>query len=315
MKKIVLFLLTLVLITALTACSENHNTPAETPPVVTEPSAQTVVTEPSAQTIGELHTSEAAEIGDKTFAKLHTFGKDEYESYYIWHDNDMDTVKLYSVEYDLNDDCAYNAGVIYELEKLPAGEGLLLNIMVPEGFPNTMLSYDVNGQHYDWLLGYNGRDGGISFIEQNGGLPSPPSASTQTTGTTTASPQDSEPQGAMFSIYLMDDNAEHLLCREMTIESNSAWHAWAALKQLNPCIPAKAYLNSFTLNGADGTLDLNDGIYSAQVGSGPEMLMLQAIANTFIENYNLERLFITVNGGTYESGHAILNFPFTYQPC
>ncbi|MBE6753114.1 MAG: hypothetical protein E7559_01970 [Ruminococcaceae bacterium] len=302
MKKTIILLLTLLLIAALSGCVKQENTSPETP---------TATNAPAVQVIGELHTAEAAKIGDRTFTRIHTFGEDEYESYYVWHDNDMDAVKLYSVEYSIDDDCAYNCGVIYELERLPAGEGLLLNIMVPEGFPNTMLSYDIGGQHYDWLLGYNGRDGGISFIEQSGGLPYAPTQPTETTTTT----QATEPQGVMFSIYLMDDNAEHLLCREMTIESDSAWHAWAALKQLNPCIPAKAYLNSFTLNGADGTLDLNDGIYAAQLGSGPEALMLQAIANTFIENYNLERLYITVDGSTYESGHAILDEPFTYMPC
>ena len=49
-----------------------------------------------------------------------------------------------------------------------------------------------------------------------------------------------------------------------------------------------------------GTLDLS-GI--PESGTAGEVAMLNAIANTFIENYELDKLKLLINGENYESGH------------
>lgn len=51
-----------------------------------------------------------------------------------------------------------------------------------------------------------------------------------------------------------------------------------------------------------GTLDLS-GI--PESGTSGEIAMLNAIGNTFIENYELDKLKLLINGENYESGHIV----------
>lgn len=288
-------------------------------PTVSEPTAATVPSAP--QKANALQTAEAGASNLPDFKNIHTFGSSEYESYFIWNDCDMTDVLLFTIAYNDDFSDCYPTSVLSHWEIVNAGDALKLNIDIPEVVPNAALSYTAEGKQYTYILSYNGRDGGIwlgehsVFTEADISVPAitTTSATTATAAASTKTTSPAESGEVLFSIYLMDDSAEHLLCREMTIESRSAWHAWKALKKLNPCIPVKAGLNSFTVKDGTGTLDLTDDIYAAQVGSGPESLMLQAIANTYIENYSLDRLMITVDGETYESGHYLIDEYFTYQ--
>ena len=49
------------------------------------------------------------------------------------------------------------------------------------------------------------------------------------------------------------------------------------------------------------------------VGSGVESLLLQAIANTYIENTDASKVMIRVEGELYESGHIYLDEPIGYR--
>lgn len=51
-----------------------------------------------------------------------------------------------------------------------------------------------------------------------------------------------------------------------------------------------------------GTLDLSQ---VPESGTTEETIMLNSIANTFIENYELDKLKLLVNGENYESGHTV----------
>lgn len=57
---------------------------------------------------------------------------------------------------------------------------------------------------------------------------------------------------------------------------------------------------SFDIKENVGTLDLSQVPSSGTTG---ETLMLTALGNTFIENYELEQLKLLVNGENYSSGH------------
>ena len=47
-----------------------------------------------------------------------------------------------------------------------ASESIGLQVNVPEGIPSTLLWYrDGSGNEYQYLIGYNGRDGGVSLVE------------------------------------------------------------------------------------------------------------------------------------------------------
>ena len=308
MKKIIAALLAVIMLLTLVGCKKDEQPTAPVAPDNAPVSAQ-------------LHTAVTSELTDRKFATVYTFGTDEYESYMFWNDVPMTNVGLIGLEYDAD----YNNIIGYELlckwDSVASGDALQLNIMIPEGMPNSAFSFTTQGNSCTYILGYNGRDGGISLMPCDYLDPTALPANTSAPTTGLPLPQQTHPvtttaadnQGIMFTIYLIDDNAENILCREMTIESRSAWHAWAALKQLNPCIPIKASLKSFTINGKVGTLDLSKDILSANVGSSVEVLMLQSIANTYIENYGIEELYITIDGGVYESGHLILDYPLTYE--
>ena len=120
-------------------------------------------------------------------------------------------------------------------------------------------------------------------------------------------------EGFFCTIYALNDNVDGLVCQEKTIESSSAWHIWAALKRANPSIPIDAGLNSYTVAQGVGFLDLKEGIYGMNVGSGVESLLFQAIANTYIENTDASKVMIRVEGETYESGHLYLDEPIDYR--
>ena len=65
-----------------------------------------------------------------------------------------------------------------------------------------------------------------------------------------------------------------------------------------------------------GTLDLSK---IPESGTAGETMMLNSIANTFIENYELDKLKLLINGENYESGHTVqgdedyLEFTDDYQ--
>lgn len=52
-----------------------------------------------------------------------------------------------------------------------------------------------------------------------------------------------------------------------------------------------------------GTLDLSQ--VPTSLGTDAEIMMLGAVGNTFIENYELDKLKLLVNGANYESGHIV----------
>ncbi|WP_203363588.1 GerMN domain-containing protein [Bacillus sp. REN10] len=64
-------------------------------------------------------------------------------------------------------------------------------------------------------------------------------------------------------------------------------------------------INSLYLN-KDGIvyIDLNQEFISEMnAGAGYESMVLQSIANTFGQYYNVEKVILTIDGGLYESGH------------
>lgn len=226
------------------------------------------------------------------FSDFFTWGEDDYEQNLVWWEVDVTNLGLITVTWE--EDIWYSdMTYVQSLESLSVGQVLNLNIMIPEGIPSHALVYEFAGQTYCYALGYNGRDGGLSLMEIQPVL------------------REATPQEVRGIVYVVEDregNAE-AIPMEVTLESESAWHLWAAVKEHNPMIPATAYLNSFRVEEGIGYLDLDPGIYAANVGSSFEAAMLSAISGSFKDTYGVTELYITVDGETYESGHIILDFP------
>ncbi len=246
-----------------------------------------------------LHTAIADGTNENRFESVHHVGDYGYEQNLIWCERIIENVTVIPIE-SADADTWYTDGtVVCAFDKLLPGEAIKLDIMVPEGFPSHAISYYADGVRYVCAIGYNGRDGGISFVEID----------------VIEKPEtDTHPEEGFTAVIhsIRDENGGvHVTVEEVTIESSSAWHVWAALKEKNSdVIPRTAYLNSFSTEGNTGRLDLAEGIYNANLGSMFEAYMLDAIADTYLKTYNLEKLYLTVDGELYESGHIVIDEPF-----
>ena len=110
-------------------------------------------------------------------------------------------------------------------------------------------------------------------------------------------------------VYNYDLENEKLIENEVKAKKEDPKVVFEELKNLG-VIPKDAKLNSFDVTEANGTktglLDVNSAFINNSLGSGAESLMLDAVAQTFIENFDVDQIQLTVDGKDYESGHIVL---------
>lgn len=110
-------------------------------------------------------------------------------------------------------------------------------------------------------------------------------------------------------VYNYDLDNEKLIENRIDGKKETPEQVFESLQNLG-VIPKDAKMNSFDITEADGVetgiLDVNKAFVNTNLGSSAESLMLDAVAQTFIENFDIEQLQITVDGGDYESGHIVL---------
>ena len=251
---------------------------------------------------------------DTEFSKLHYFAEENFdESFYAWCSQDMNNVEILRISYD------DEAGLIEQstlrvIGSVLVDEAIQFDISVPEGTPNLAIRYEAGGTVRTYVPSYNGASGGVYLTEADIAPAREEQAEPAGEATDESDGEDTgADDGFMCSLYVLNDDADGLLNREQTIESSSAWHIWAALKRANPSIPLQAGLNSYEIVDGIGYLNVKAEIYDMNVGGGVESLLLQAIANTYIESTDAEKVVVLVNGETYESGHLYLDEPIGYS--
>ena len=110
-------------------------------------------------------------------------------------------------------------------------------------------------------------------------------------------------------VYNYDLDNEKLIENRIDGKKETPEQVFESLQNLG-VIPKDAKMNSFDITEADGVetgvLDVSIVFVNSNLGSCAESLMLDAVAQTFIENFDIEQLQITVDGGDYESGHIVL---------
>ena len=114
-------------------------------------------------------------------------------------------------------------------------------------------------------------------------------------------------------IYLPDENAESFLRIHHSISELDASLIVAILVHEN-------VLNeSIVLYSAEKTdnqlnLDFNQAFLDQlrTYGTAGERMMIGCVVNTFLNAYDVETVYITVNGEIMESGHVIYDFPMGY---
>lgn len=306
MKRSTLLILLIAALIALCACKTEApqlNTggdPADKPSqTVTSTDADTGSEDIEASPM--LQTEIADGTNENRFECIHHWGDYGYEMNLIWCEKTIYNVALILIESEDALTWTTDGTAVYELEEMLPTAAIKLDMLVPEGFSTHAIVYTVDGNTYRYAIGYNGRDGGISFSEIDVVL---------------KEKQEETAAGFIASIFTVNEteNGELYQKKESCeVESESAWHVWAELKRRNTLIPTGAYLNSFKKESGAGYLDIGEGIYAANVGGAYEAEMLKSIANTFIDTYGIEKLYITVDGNTYESGHLVIDEPFTFS--
>lgn len=124
--------------------------------------------------------------------------------------------------------------------------------------------------------------------------------------------------GLTTTIYISDENDLGLIEKKVTVSSISAEDI---LEQLKACqsIPTSTQINSFKTYKSDdnltiGVLDFSKDFYEFNLGSGFESMMLDSIAKTYIENFELDKFKILVDGYEYQSGHILFEEDDYYTP-
>lgn len=116
-------------------------------------------------------------------------------------------------------------------------------------------------------------------------------------------------------VYSYDLDKEALIPNNITIKNDTPNKddvplvVFENLKSLG-VIPKYAKMNSFEISNVEnvdtGLLDVNAKFMNSNLGSNAESLMLDAVAKSFMENFNVDQIQLTVDGKDYESGHIAL---------
>lgn len=304
-------LLSVLMIFGMAACGEKEENKPEEQPAVSVPAAD-----------GTLH----AEItDDKHFAQFdifHTYGNDEYEDYMLWCEAEMTDFYIVGLFPDA-ENWITDGVKLFEKDKITPKEAVNYIRMVPEGFPAEAVVYTAGGKTYMYAISYNGRDGGIALIEIDQlFVDTEPSQEETTTTTTTTTTQKTTTTTkatsaeVMVEIYWVSDDLS-IFVREMTIESDSKWHVWKALKSLNSQIPTKCSLISGEMVlGRNGVMELDFSEEFMDVANSMTgRPVLEAIANTYIMTYDLQAVRFMVEGKYIETAICGYAEEFAYTDC
>lgn len=128
-------------------------------------------------------------------------------------------------------------------------------------------------------------------------------------------PTESVPELFSFSVYVPNDNADGFDVITVFAEDISAETVLAELKQ-QAVLPDAVSINAFQLDHGLITLDFNQAFADVlcSMGTSGELMIIGSVVNTFLDAFQAESVYFTVNGGILESGHTIYDFPIFFSP-
>ncbi len=128
------------------------------------------------------------------------------------------------------------------------------------------------------------------------------------------SKEPSAAPGISVTLYKGDDNAEFVIPVECEIAEQSPQAIADKLVELG-VFSAPVTANSFTVDNSNVIhLDMGQD-FAAQVfssGTAGEHIMVGSLVNSFISVYEADAVLITVEGSTFESGHAIYDYALSF---
>ncbi len=120
------------------------------------------------------------------------------------------------------------------------------------------------------------------------------------------------PATVEVTLYLPDENVEYVVPTVVEVDAEADL-ATALIDALvaHGSLPEGTAIDSW--DAQTGALSLNEvyGKAVSSTGTAGEMMLIYTVVNTFLDNFALEQLTITINGEVFESGHAIYDFAFT----
>lgn len=112
------------------------------------------------------------------------------------------------------------------------------------------------------------------------------------------------------TIYVSDFNSDSIIDKKVKVKEITADTIFEELKNEDIIVSDTTLKDFTTYENQDeklvGVLNVSKEFYNFNLGSGFESMMLDSIAKTYIENFNLDKFKILVNDEEYESGHILM---------
>ena len=141
-----------------------------------------------------------------------------------------------------------------------------------------------------------------------------PEASAEPEAAPEVSVEPSAAPALSVTLYKGDDNAEFVIPVECEIAEQSPQAIADKLVELG-VFSAPVTANSFTVDN-ENVIHLDMGQdFAAQIfssGTAGEHIMVGSLVNSFISVFEADAVLITVQGNTFESGHAVYDSPLSF---
>lgn len=121
-----------------------------------------------------------------------------------------------------------------------------------------------------------------------------------------------EPATVEVTLYLPDENVEYVVPTVVEVDAEADLAA-ALIDALiaHGSLPEDTAIDSW--DAQTGALSLNEvyGTAVSSTGTAGEMMLIYTVVDTFLDNFALDQLTITILGEELATGHTIYDFAFT----
>lgn len=122
-------------------------------------------------------------------------------------------------------------------------------------------------------------------------------------------PTDSVLELFSYSIYLPNNNADGFDTKVINTDKISAEIVLNELINYK-VIPADVSINNFKIKDGLIMIDFSESFADTvcSMGTSGETMIVGSVVNTFLDAFQAEKVFLTINGEILESGHVIYDF-------
>ena len=133
------------------------------------------------------------------------------------------------------------------------------------------------------------------------------------TSSQSSSSSSSDTQPKTYSVYIPNDNANGFVVETIQVEEISAENILSELINQN-VLPETVSINSFNVDAGLITIDFNQAFADlvCSMGSSGELMIVGSVVNTFLDAFQAEYVYFTVNGQVLESGHITYDFNLSF---